>query len=172
MHEFRVSTDLIKGNHWFWSVKLESDFTRVEDDCDCDCDYLRISSISGPGYLISIVFECPGDENVFKQSTRSPKLIPNLGLPSAPYSYFVNSFSHIKTTDNHFGFHKYGESNFREMFRNRLPPVEDKPWLEDSPIPPRSTLFRVRITLLKHPGKRRIRLENRNFSENQTNKKP
>lgn len=47
--------------------------------------------MSGPGYRISIKLEWPGTEKVFKQSTKSPKLTPNLGRPCALYSYRTNS---------------------------------------------------------------------------------
>ena len=57
--------------------------------------YLIRSCMSGPGYRISIVLECPGTENVFKQSTKSPKLNPNRGRPWAVYSYLIKSYKWI-----------------------------------------------------------------------------
>ena len=53
--------------------------------------YFRRSCRSGPGYWISIVLECPGTENVLRQSTKRPKLTPKRGRPCALYSYRTKS---------------------------------------------------------------------------------
>jgi hypothetical protein len=48
-----------------------------------DDTYLRSSCMSGPGYRISTEEAHPGTENMLRQSTRSPRLRPNRGRPSA-----------------------------------------------------------------------------------------
>jgi hypothetical protein len=53
--------------------------------------YLSRSCMSGPGYRMCTVDAWPGDENVLRQSTRSPRLRPKRTRPSAAYSYSTNS---------------------------------------------------------------------------------